>query len=143
MLNIYSDCSGALDKVKGLPPLRLPAKCKHSDILKNILVNCTKLSFQIKYIHIEAHQDNKTAFHLLSRPAQLNCAVDARAKRRLLKEDARGRGKQRRCFLLEPMVCFVGREKMTTETGTLIKFWAHRRLARDIKGGYYQGSNLT
>ncbi len=38
-----------------------PAKCKHSDILKNMLVNCTKLSFQIKYIHIEAHQDDKTA----------------------------------------------------------------------------------
>ena len=143
-VTIYSDCSGALDKVKGLPPLRLPAKCKHSDILKNILVNCSNLSFRIQYIHVEAHQDDETAFHLLPRPAQLNCAVDAGAKRRLLEEDARGRGKHRRSFPLESMVCFVGSEKMTTETGAAIRFWAHRRLAREamVQGKILSGTQF-
>ena len=129
-VTVFSDCRGALDKVKGLPPLRLPAKCKHSDILKNILVNCTKLSFAIEFEHIEAHQDDTTEFRLLSRPAQLNCAVDAGAKRRLLEADAVGEVGRRR-FPLEPVVCYVGNQKMTTDTSDSIRFWAHRRLARE------------
>ena len=129
-VKIYSDCLGALDKVEHLPPLRLPAKCKHSDILKNILVNCSRLSFRLRFEHIEAHQDDTTAFNLLSQPAQPNCAVDAGAKRRLLEADATGHCGRRR-FPLEPIACFVGREKMTTDTGEAIRFWAHRRLARE------------
>jgi hypothetical protein len=87
-VRVYLDCKGALDKVGGLPPGRLPAKCKHSDILKNILVNCAKLSFAVVLKHIKAHQDDRMEFHHLLRPAQLNCTVDAGAKRRLLKVDA-------------------------------------------------------
>ena len=79
-VKIYSDCVGALDKVKGLPPLHMPARCKHSDILKNILVNCSTLSFQLEFEHIEAHQDDWMDFYLLTHPAQLNCAVDAGTK---------------------------------------------------------------
>ena len=44
---IYSDCLGALGRVANLPPYRIPTKCWHSDILKNILVNCTSLSFTL------------------------------------------------------------------------------------------------
>ena len=71
-IRIYSDCKGALDKVEHLPPLRLPARCRQSDILKNILVNCLSLTFAIEYEHIEAHQDKHTEFSRLSRPAQLS-----------------------------------------------------------------------
>ena len=55
-----------------------------------------------------------------------------------------GRGRQRRSFLLEPMVCFVGSEKMTTDTGTSIKFWAHRRLALEamVKGRILLGEQF-
>ena len=38
-LSIYSDCAGALDKLSNLPQNHLPAKCKHVDIPKNILLN--------------------------------------------------------------------------------------------------------
>jgi hypothetical protein len=79
-VRVYLDCKGALDKVGGLPPGRLPAKCNHSDILKNILVNCAKLSFAVVFEHIEAHQDDPMEFQHLLQPAQLNCAVDASAK---------------------------------------------------------------
>jgi hypothetical protein len=34
-------------------------------------------------------------------------------------------------FPLEPIVCFVGREKMTSNCGDSVQFWAHRRLARE------------
>ncbi len=61
-VTVYLDCKGALDKVDGLPPGRLPAKCKHFDILKNILVNCANLSFAVVFKHIEAHQDDRMGF---------------------------------------------------------------------------------
>jgi hypothetical protein len=79
-VTVYSDCKGALDKVEGLPLGHLPAKCKHLDILKNILVNCTNLSVAVVFKHIEAHQDDRMDFHRLLQPAQLNYAVGAGAK---------------------------------------------------------------
>jgi hypothetical protein len=128
-VTVYVDCKGALDKVEGLPPGRLPAKCKHSDILKNILVNCANLSFfAVVFEHIEAHQDDRMDFHSLLQPAQLNCAVDAGAKQRLLKADAMEQPVRQR-FPLEPIVCHVGKDKMTMDTGDAIRFWAHRQLA--------------
>ena len=56
---IHSDCLGALARVANLPPHRIPTQCRHSDILKNVLVNCTSLSFTLKYAHVKAHQDDK------------------------------------------------------------------------------------
>jgi hypothetical protein len=44
-VHIYSDCLGALEKVKNLPSSRIPSHLAHSDVLKNILVNCSKFSF--------------------------------------------------------------------------------------------------
>ena len=79
---VYSDCKGALDKVEQLPPRRLPSQCRHSGILENILVNCSSLTFTIEYEHIEAHQDEHTEFSRLSRPDQLNCAVNIGPKGR-------------------------------------------------------------
>ena len=46
---IVSDCLGALQCITELPPYRIPSRCKHSDILKNILVNCQGLSFTVHY----------------------------------------------------------------------------------------------
>jgi hypothetical protein len=129
-VTVYSDCKGALDKVEGLPPGRLPAKCNHSDILKNILVNCANLSFAVVFEHIEAHQDDRMDFHHLLRPAQLNCAVDAGTKRRLLEADGTEQPVRRR-FPLELIVHYVGKDKMTTDMGDAIQFWAHRGLARE------------
>ncbi len=71
-VSIYSDCAGALDNLANLPPQHLPSKCKHSDILKQILLHGSQLPFRKELIHIPAHQDDKIDFHLLSRPAQLN-----------------------------------------------------------------------
>jgi hypothetical protein len=44
-VHIYSDCLGALDKVKNLPPHRIPSKCRHSDVLKNIMIHCSAMTF--------------------------------------------------------------------------------------------------
>jgi hypothetical protein len=42
---VYLDCEGAINKLENLPPLHLPEKCKHLNILKNILINCSNLLF--------------------------------------------------------------------------------------------------
>ena len=54
-MEIYLDCLGTLKKVVLLPVTQLPTSCKHSDILKNIMVNCRDLTFNHTYTHIKAH----------------------------------------------------------------------------------------
>lgn len=48
--------------VESLPTLKIPSQYIHSDILKNILVDCSDLSFAIDYPHMSAHQDKNTPF---------------------------------------------------------------------------------
>jgi hypothetical protein len=69
-------------------------------------------------------------FHCLTQPAQLNCAVDAGTKRRLLEADATELPVWQR-FPLEPIVCYVRNKKMTTDMGDVVRFWAHRQLVRE------------
>jgi hypothetical protein len=71
-VTIYSDCMSGLNKVQHLPPYWIPLRCQHSDILKNILINCVNLSFARHYQHVKAHQEVGTEYHLLSRESQLN-----------------------------------------------------------------------
>jgi hypothetical protein len=86
-VNIYSNCLGALGQVAKLPPYRIPTQCRHSDILKTILVNCGGLSFHREYIHFEAHQDNRTQWEDLTRAAQLNAMCNAGAKGMLCSQE--------------------------------------------------------
>jgi hypothetical protein len=79
-VKVVSDCLGALQRVTYLPPYQIPSKCKHSDILKNILVNCRDSMFSINYSHMKAHQDDATLLDKLSRSLHLNCICDHLAK---------------------------------------------------------------
>ena len=128
-VHIYSDCMGALDRVEHLPPYRIPSKCRHSDILKTIMVNCSDLSFKRFFSRVQAHLDDSKAFHELKRPAQLNCGCDAKAKMvlRNLESDSLPTQKP---FPLEPLCIFVGKEKMTSDTGPQIRYWVQRQLAQ-------------
>ncbi len=45
-VQIYSDCLGALHRVKNLPASRIQSSLAHSDVLKNILVHCSSLTFE-------------------------------------------------------------------------------------------------
>jgi hypothetical protein len=70
-VHIYSDCLGALNKVKDLPPRQIPSKCRHADILKNILVNnCSGLTFSRLFSHVKAHQDDTKTWEKMEGPAQ-------------------------------------------------------------------------
>ncbi len=109
---IYSDCLGALGRVAKLPPYCIPSRCRHSDILKTIMVNCTSLSFQREYYHVAAHQDDHTRWEDLTRAAQLNSACDAGAKAILLSQDVTNLPPQE-AFPLKPICMFVKGKKMT------------------------------
>jgi hypothetical protein len=126
---VVSDCLGALGRIVHLPPYRIPSRCRHSDILKNILVNCRNLTFSVHYSHVKAHQDDKTLFERLSRSLQLNCMCDNLAKLCLSDGKTAPRG-SRLLFPLEPIGISVGGEKLSSETGQLLQFHAHRQLAR-------------
>ena len=128
-VEVVSDCLGALRRVTDLPPYRIPSRCKHSDILKNILVHCRSLSFTIHYRHVRAHQDDATSFKKLSRKAQLNCICDHTAKQRIA-ADGSGSERPERMFPLEPIGMFVNGGKLTSDTGDTLRFWAHRQIAR-------------
>lgn len=77
---IYSDCLGALGRVSSLPLGRIPTRCKHSNILKSILVNCSDFTFEREFKHVKAHQDDGAHYDEQERPAQLNCAADKGVK---------------------------------------------------------------
>jgi hypothetical protein len=48
LMRVYSDCLGALSRVAELPPHQIPSRCRHSNILKMILLNCRGLTFSRK-----------------------------------------------------------------------------------------------
>jgi hypothetical protein len=136
-MEIVLDCLGALKRVTYLPPYRIPSRCQHSDILKTILVHCRGLSFTMHYSHVAAYQDNKISFANLGRKVQLNCICDHAAKQRIAINGSKNliSGQM---FPLEPIGVFVNGEKMTSETGGQIQFWAHCQLARN----YFLDQNI-
>ncbi len=117
-VKIYLDCLGALGRTAELPPYCIPTRCKHSDVLKMILVNCGGLLFYQEYIHFNAHQENLKRWEDLSREAQLNAACDAGTKAKLRLQDITNLPQQEP-FPLEPLCLFVEGTKMTSD------MWAH------------------
>jgi hypothetical protein len=117
-VTICFDCLGTLDKVKNLPPSRIPTRSSHSDVLKNILLNCNDLTFDSYYSHVAAHQVDREDYRLLLRPYQLNCSMDYLAKKALWNLQAT-RLPPQQAFSLEP-VCFAGPTKITTDMGDYI-----------------------
>ena len=135
MAAVYSDCLGAIRRVADLPEARVPAGWKHADILKNIMINCRDLSFDVAYSHVKAHQDDHKLFADLTRQAQLNCIADWMAKR-VLQTRARNLKNPCKVFPLEPVTARVGTcnkgEKISPGMMDGLRFWTHRRLAREV-----------
>ena len=86
-----------------------------------MLTNCSNLSFARLFSHVKAHQADKVAFHLLPRESQLNEGCDAKAKQEIRALDPSALPPQKP-FPLEPMTVYVGKEKMTLDTGEMIRY---------------------
>jgi hypothetical protein len=107
LVHILSDCLGTLHKVENLPPYRIPTKCSHSDILKNIMVNCSNLSFVRNFSHVKAHQDEGIEYGSLMRHAQLNCQIDNHVKKAIWEATPDPEAPTWQ-FPLEPICVFLG-----------------------------------
>jgi hypothetical protein len=66
----------------------------------------------------------------LTRPVQLNCAVDFGAKRALLELDTLDLPRQQP-FPLDAISVLAGREKITSDIGPYLRYFAHLQLARE------------
>ncbi len=121
-------CLGVLNKVKNLPLHRIPNICRHSDVLRMIMIHCSLMSFDRLFSHVSAQQDDRDEFESLSREAQLNCACNFGAKRVLLNHNQDKLPRQQQ-FPLEPISVWVGREKMTPDTRSSVRFHTHKNLA--------------
>jgi hypothetical protein len=130
-VHIYSDCLGALRSVQHLPPHRIPSGCRHSDILKTIMLHCQNLSFGRLFSHVSAHKLDHFRWEELTRPEQLNEQCDSGAKQAIYDFDP-DEGGQTQPLPLEPICVFVGDKKMTSDTGDCIRFHGHRNLAKGI-----------
>ena len=128
--SVYLDCLNAVNWIGTLPTNRIPARYKQSDILKIIMIHCRALRFKIKYLHVEAHQDDDHDYATLSRPAQLNCACDLAAKMSLQEVNPHNLPRQQ-LLPLEPVSVWVQEEKITPDSADRLRFWAHKRLARE------------
>jgi hypothetical protein len=119
-----------LDKVKNLPPHRIPSKCRHSDVLKNIMIHCSAMTFDRLFLHVSSHQDDREDYDNLSRQAQLNCAANFGIKRVLLRLNPDNLP-MKQTFPLEAISVWAGREKMTSDTGSSIRYHVHKNLTRE------------
>ncbi len=105
---IVSDCLGALNKMENRPPYCIPTKFRHSDILKNIMVHCSDLSFHRLYSHVKAHQDNNIQYGDLSQLTQLNCQMDYHAKKAIWEAGPVDEEITQQ-FRLKPVYVFLGK----------------------------------
>jgi hypothetical protein len=130
-VEVVFNCLGALSRVVNLPPYCIPSRCKHSDILKNILVNCRDLSFSVHFSHIKAHQNDRSSFDKLSRKAQLNCICNHLAKQQV-GEAGQSKHSGDSLFPLEHIGILIGGKKLSSEPGPQLRFHAHRQLAKAL-----------
>jgi hypothetical protein len=89
------------------------------------------------YSHIKAHQDDWESFSKLSRKAQLNCICNHAAKQQIV-VDGMEAATPCRILPLEPIGLFVRGQKMRSEIGDHIHYWAHHQLAQQ----YYLNHKL-
>lgn len=85
------------------------------------MVNCSKLTFDLDYSHVRAHQDDDVVYHPISRPSQQNCIVDTHAKQVIWGLDGDELPPQE-VFPLEAVAIFIGGEKMTSDIGKSLRF---------------------
>jgi hypothetical protein len=128
LVHILLDCLSGLNKVKDLPLYRIPTKCSHSDILKNIMANCSNLSFLQVFSHVKTHQDDGRKYGDLLCEAQLDCQMDYLAKKAIHKAPPTQNAATQH-FPLELLCVFLGKNKLTSDKGERLKFWVHKQLA--------------
>ena len=101
---------------------QIPRQSRHSDILKNVLVNCISLTFGLKYKYVKAHQDDHNDYGILERLSQLKYLCNG-----LVKDVIWGLAGEEyphhKHISLEPLAIFIGRDKLTTYMARELRLW--------------------
>ena len=126
---IYSDCLRVLARIAKLSLHRIHSRCRHSEILKNIMVNCSNLAFTRTYMHVDAHQDHEKLWDETIRLAQLNLVCTIGDKMEIY-EVNNDRTVKRRPYPLEPICIVVSGTKITLDAGPEIKYTVQKVLAK-------------
>ena len=71
--------------------------------------------------HVNAHQDDRGSYQSLTRPEELNFLMDGKAKQEICNIDPDNLPRQE-AFPLESLCVFLGKEKMSSDTGARIRF---------------------
>jgi hypothetical protein len=121
----------ALERITDLPSGRIPSRIKHADILKILMVHCKNFSFGCSYLHVKAHQDDRQSYYALTRPAQLNCQVDFYAKSVIWGLEG-SQPPPQDMLPLEALGVFAGKTKITSGRGDVLRYWAHRTVAKRV-----------
>jgi hypothetical protein len=129
-VQIFSDCLGALNKMENFLPYCIPTKCSQSDILENIMVHCSDLSFRRLYSHVKAHQDNNIQYGDLSQLAQPNCQINYHAKKAIWEAGPVDEEITQR-IPLKPVCIYLGKNKLTSDNRDALRFWVNRKLAKE------------
>ncbi len=119
----------ALCKVEDLSLYHIPTQCNHSDILKNIMANCSILLFTRVFSHVKAHQDDSKKYGNLTSDAQLNCQMDYLAKSAIY-ATPNTQSNQTKCFSLKSLCVLLGNNKVTLDKGDRLRLWVHKQSAR-------------
>ena len=130
-VDIFSDCLGALHKVEHLPPNKIPTNCRHSDILKIIMTKCQDLTFRWSFSHVKAHVDEYLDWDMMKHDERLNSAWDVAARTKVI-DSALQTPNAQKPLPLEPLTLFVEGQKMTTDTGSAIRYGAQLQEARAV-----------
>ncbi len=94
------------------------------------MIHCSAMTFDRLFLHVSSHQDDREDYDNLSRQAQLNCAANFGIKRVLLRLNPDNLP-MKQTFPLEAISVWAGREKMTSDTGSSIRYHVHKNLTRE------------
>ena len=72
-----------------------------------------------------------SAYESLAQPEQLNFLMDGKAKQYIWDLD-QDKLPHKEAFPLEPLCVFIGEEKISSDTGARIRFWAHKQLSEEL-----------
>ena len=124
-VDTYSNCLGTLNSQES-------ASSPYSfQVQALLLANCGNISFDRYFTHVEAHQDNCKGWNVMDYPAQLNSGCDAAAKQHNIATSLEPPQPQPP-FPLEPATLYVNDDKLTSDSGSLIRFEAHRQEACQV-----------
>ena len=93
------------------------------------MISCSDITLKRIFSHVKAHQDDGELYINLPRNSQLNCQMDYHAKRAIF-EFSEHQHTTTKAFPLEPITIFMDKNKLTSDKGDKLRFWAHKQIAK-------------